>query len=79
MSRLVELSLEFPIVKEETEKEQNSDLQSFKLIRELGEKESIYYYDDDLEKVILGDFCISPKCMKCQSPHAPQCEHKEDR
>jgi hypothetical protein len=76
ISRLVELSHEYPIIEDESEEYQNSKLKSVKLIKELGKQEKIES-DKDLKKVTLGDFCITPKCKKCLT-NTRECEHRDN-
>jgi hypothetical protein len=64
-------------VDEDSENKQNSKLESVKLIERMKKQEKIDIYDD-LNKVILGDFCITPTCKKCPS-NAREREHKKNR
>jgi hypothetical protein len=78
-NRLVALSLEYPMVEEDSEKKQNDKLNSLISIENLGNQEEIQIGDKrELEKIILGDFCITPKCKKCTS-NVRKCEHKDKR
>jgi hypothetical protein len=64
------------MVEEDSEEKQNDKLNSLMLIENLGKQEEIE--SEDLTKIILGDFCITPKCKKCSS-NARKCEHKDNR
>jgi hypothetical protein len=67
------------MVEEDSEKKQNEKLNSLMLIENLGNQEEIQIYGKgELEKIILGDFCITPKCKRCPSD-ARKCEHKDNR
>jgi hypothetical protein len=67
------------MVEEDSEKKQNEKLNSLMLIENLGKQEETEIdVDEDFEEIILGDFCITPKCKKCPS-NARECEHKDNR
>jgi hypothetical protein len=60
------LSHKYPIVEEDSELLQNAQLKAVKLVKELSEKEDIDIADD-LEKVMLGEFCINRKSIDVNS------------
>jgi hypothetical protein len=77
--RLVALSHEYPMVEEDSEKQQNDKLNSLISIENLGNQEEIQIGGKrELEIIILGDFCITPKCKKCTS-NVRECVHKDNR
>jgi hypothetical protein len=68
------------MVEEVSEKQQNVKLKSLMLIEKLGNqgKIEIGSRGGDFKKIILSDFCITPKCKRCPSD-ARKCEHKDNR
>jgi hypothetical protein len=69
---LVELSKKYPMMESESEEEQNWGLKSNKLLKVLSSLHRIV--PEDLDKVILDDFCLRPTCKKCPD-NTENCKH----
>jgi hypothetical protein len=68
------------MIEDKSEEMQNCELKSVKLLRELSGRK-LLYTSLDLDKVILGDFCIAPKCLECpeNKANAEECVHDRSK
>jgi hypothetical protein len=72
-----DMSKRFPYINDDCEDFWNSKLPSVMEMEKLGTQDKIDVGQDtgkDFQRLILGKFCISPRCPECQSNN-PKCTH----
>jgi hypothetical protein len=69
-----DMSKRFPYINDDCEEFLNSKLPSVMEMEKMGKQDKIELTGKDFQRLILGKFCISPRCPECQSNN-PKCTH----
>jgi hypothetical protein len=75
------MSTKYPFINEQCESLWNSKLPVLKEMKNMAKKNHIDVHiatGKDFHRLILGNFCITPKCTECKAT-SDNCKHKAIR